>query len=247
MRRHLGDVAFGKEVEGYSAIGANIAKDFYAKISQLQSKFAGEAHDVLQREYEIASRLLEKYRTKAGAKATAMDRIDPTQFKTDAKGLPAALFNSQQSVADAIALTGDRALVVNEAKDYVAKSIANMDAKTAKNWLTSKQNSDWLSSLPEVRRAAEIYVANLERAEGMAGGMAKVGGRVTKRGEQAGEEAKRALAAGEKRAGEITAEAKKEAQAILGTAEPAARVAEIVTSGDRTLWDRVAPAIAGLS
>jgi hypothetical protein len=233
-----------KAAEGYEALGQKIAQEYYAKISNLQSKFAGEAHDVLQKDYELASRLLEKFRTKAGAKATAMDRIDPTQFKADAKGLPAALFNSQQSIADAIALTGDRALVAKEASDYVAKTIANMDAKAAKNWLTSKQNADWLSALPEVRQAATAYVANLERAEGMAGGMAKVTGRLGAREKEAGKEAERALAEGEKRAGEITAGAQKEAQTILGTEEPAARVASIITSGDRTLWDRVAPALA---
>jgi hypothetical protein len=244
VRRRLGDAAFGKAAEGYEALGQKIAQEYYAKISNIQSKFAGESHDVLQSEYEIASKLLNKFRTKAGAKATAMDRIDPEQFKSDAKGLPAALFNSQQSVQDAIALTGDRNLVAKEASDYVAKTLANMDAKAAKNWLTSKQNSDWLAALPEVRQAANTYVANLERAESMAGGMAKVGGRVTKRGEQAGKEAERAVATGEKRAGEITAAAQKEANAILGTEEPAARVASIITSGDRTLWDRVAPALA---
>lgn len=244
VRRRLGDAAFGKAAEGYEALGQKLAQEYYAKISNIQSKFAGEAHDVLQKDYELASRLLEKFRTKAGAKATAMDRIDPTQFKADAKGLPAALFNSQQSIADAIALTGDRALVAKEASDYVAKTIANMDAKAAKNWLTSKQNADWLSALPEVRQAATAYVANLERAEGMAGGMAKVTGRLGAREKEAGKEAERALAAGEKRAGEITAGAQKEAQTILGTEEPAARVASIITSGDRTLWDRVAPALA---
>jgi hypothetical protein len=255
VRRRLGDVAFGKEVEGYSAIGSNIAKEYYAKISQIQSKFAGEAHDVLQSEYEIASRLLEKYRTKAGAKATALDRIDPTQFKTDAKGLPAALFNSQQSVADAIALTGDRNLVVQEARNYVARTIANMDAKAAKNWLTSKQNSDWLSALPEVRTAANNYVMNLERAEGMAAGAGKVATRKEALERQAGREAGKALEIGEKEAGRLVKEgekaagaitdaARKEAATILSTAEPAARVQEIITSGDRTLWDRVAPAIA---
>lgn len=244
VRRRLGDTAFGKAAEGYEALGQKIAQEYYAKISNIQSKFAGESHDVLQSEYEIASKLLNKFKTKAGAKATAMDRIDPEQFKSDAKGLPAALFNSQQSVQDAIALTGDRNLIAKEASDYVAKTLANMDAKAAKNWLSSKQNSDWLSALPEVRQAANTYVANLERAESMAGGMAKVGGRVTKRGEQAGKEAERAVAAGEKRAGEITAAAQKEANAILGTEEPAARVASIITSGDRTLWDRVAPALA---
>lgn len=255
VRRRLGDVAFGKDVEGYSAIGSNIAKEYYAKLSDIQSKFAGNAHDVLQSEYEIASRLLEKFRTKAGAKATAMDRIDPTQFKADAKSLPAALFNSQQSVTDAIALTGDRNLVVQEAKNYVAKNLANMDAKAARNWLTSKQNSDWLTALPEVRTSANNYVMNLERAEGMAAGAGKVATRKEALERQAGREAGKALDIGEKEAGRLVKEgekaagaitdaARKEASTILSTAEPAARVQEIITSGDRTLWDRVAPAIA---
>lgn len=257
VRRRLGDVAFGKDVEGYTAIGQKIAEDYYGKLSEIQSKFAGEAHDVLQSNYEIASKLLQKYRTKAGAKATALDRIDPQQFKTDAKSLPATLFNSQQSVADAIALTGDSNLVAQEAKNYVAKSIANMDAKAAKNWLTSKTNSDWLSALPEVRSAADNYVMNLERAEARAGGAAKVAKtkeagerRALSEAEQAmkiGEkEAGKVVKTGEKAAGEITAAAQKEAKTILGTAEPAARVSEILLSGDRTLWDRVAPAIASM-
>jgi hypothetical protein len=255
VRRKLGDAAFGKEAEGYEALGQKIAQEYYAKISNLQSKFAGQSHDVLQSEYEIASRLLEKYRTKAGAKATALDRIDPTQFKADAKSLPGALFNSQQSVADAIALTGDRNLVVQEARNYVARTIANMDAKAAKNWLTSKQNSDWLSALPEVRTVADNYVMNLERAEGMATGAGKVAARKEALERQAGREAGKALEIGEKEAGKLVTEgekaatkitdaARKEADTILKTAEPAARVQEIITSGDRTLWDRVAPAIA---
>jgi hypothetical protein len=244
VRRRLGDAAFGKAAEGYEALGQKISEEYYAKISNLQSKFAGEAHDTLQSNYELASRLLEKFRTKAGAKATAMDRIDPTQFKTDAKSLPATLFNSQQSVADAIALTGDRNLVVQEAKNYVAKNLANMNASQAKNWLTGKTNSDWLSALPEVRQTADAYVANLERAEQRAMGAAKVETQMGSRERQALKESGKALEAGEKKAVEITDAARKDAERILGTKEPAAQVSSIILSGDRTLWDRIAPAIA---
>ena len=244
VRRKLGDAAFGKAAEGYEALGQKIAQEYYAKISNLQSKFAGEAHDTLQRDYEVASRLLEKYRTKAGAKATAMDRIDPTQFKADAKSLPATLFNSQQSVADAIALTGDRNLVVQEARNYVAKNLANMNASQAKNWLTSKTNSDWLSALPEVRQTANAYVTNLERAEQRAIGTAKVEKKMGAKERQALQESGKAEQLAEKRAGEITEAARKDAEAILGTKEPAAQVASIILSGNRTTWDRIAPAIA---
>jgi hypothetical protein len=198
----------------------------------------------LQSEYEVASRLLDKFRTQRGAKATALDRIDPTKFKADTKGLPADFFKSKQSVQDVIALTGDQALVERAAADYVAKSIANMDARAARSWLNSRTNSDWLSSLPGVQRTAQTYVNNLERAEGMATRAAKVGKGKEAQAGMAAKEATRAEELGVKEGAKVTAAAEKEAQTILGSAEPAARVVEIINKGDRTLWDRVAPAIA---
>ncbi|MGI9136135.1 MAG: hypothetical protein ACR2JS_03625, partial [Candidatus Nanopelagicales bacterium] len=112
------------------------------------------------------------------------------------------------------------------------------------NWLTGKTNSDWLSALPEVRQTANAYVANLERAEQRAIGTAKVEKKMGAKERQALQEASKAEQLGEKRAGEITEAARKEAQSILGTKEPAAQVSSIILSGDRTLWDRIAPAIA---
>lgn len=244
VRRKLGDVAFGKEVAGYEGLTRKVAEDYYIKLSNIQSKYAGEAQDVLQRDYEIASRLIDKFKTKAGAKATAMDRIDATKFASDDKALPSTFFNSRQSVADAIELVGDAALIEREAANFVAKNLNGKDASAARNWLTSKQNSDFLSALPNVRRSAESYIANLERAEARAAGATKVEKRLGVEQKQAAREAEKAPEIGAKEAGKVTQEADKEAARILGTAEPAARVSEIILSGDRTLWDRVAPAIA---
>ena len=244
VRRKLGDVAFGKEVAGYEGLTRKVAEDYYIKLSNIQSKYAGEAQDVLQRDYEIASRLIDKFKTKAGAKATAMDRIDATKFASDDKALPSTFFNSRQSVADAIELVGDAALVEREAANFVAKNLNGKDASAARNWITSKQNSDFLSALPNVRRSAESYIANLERAEARAAGATKVEKRLGVEQKQAAREAEKAPEIGVKEAGKITQQAEKEATRILGTAEPAARVSEIILSGDRTLWDRVAPAIA---
>jgi hypothetical protein len=244
VRRKLGDVAFGKEVAGYEGLTRKVAEDYYIKLSNIQSKYAGEAQDVLQRDYEIASRLIDKFKTKAGAKATAMDRIDATKFAADDKALPSTFFNSRQSVADAIELVGDAALIEREAANFVAKNLNGKDASAARNWLTSKQNSDFLSALPNVRRSAESYIANLERAEARAAGATKVEKRLGVEQKQAAREAEKAPEIGAKEAGKVTQQAEKEAARILGTAEPAARVSEIILSGDRTLWDRVAPAIA---
>jgi hypothetical protein len=244
VRRKLGDVAFGKEVAGYEGLTRKVAEDYYIKLSNIQSKYAGEAQDVLQRDYEIASRLIDKFKTKAGAKATAMDRIDATKFASDDKALPGTFFNSRQSVADAIELVGDAALVERQAADFVAKNLNGKDASTARTWLTSKQNSDFLSALPNVRRSAESYIANLERAEARAAGATKVEKRLGAEQKQAAREAEKAPELGAREAGKVTQQAEAEAARILGTAEPAARVTDIILSGDRTLWDRVAPAIA---
>ena len=244
VRRKLGDVAFGKEVAGYEGLTRKVAEDYYIKLSNIQSKYAGEAQDVLQRDYEIASRLIDKFKTKAGAKATAMDRIDATKFASDDKALPGTFFNSRQSVADAIELVGDAALVERQAADFVAKNLNGMNASAARTWITSKQNSDFLSALPNVRRSAEAYITNLERAEARAAGATKVEKRLGAEQTQAATEAQNAPELGAQEAGKVTKEAQKEAKRILGVAEPADRISKIILSGDSTLWDRIAPAIA---
>ena len=244
VRRKLGDVAFGKEVAGYEGLTRKVAEDYYIMLSNIQSKYAGEAQDVLQRDYEIASRLIDKFKTKAGAKATAMDRIDATKFAADDKALPSTFFNSRQSVADAIELVGDAALVERQAADFVAGKLNGKDASAARTWITSKQNSDFLSALPNVRRSAEAYITNLERAEARAVGATKVEKRLGAEQTQAATEAQKAPELGAQEAGKVTKEAQKEAKRILGVAEPADRISKIILSGDSTLWDRIAPAIA---
>jgi len=243
VRRRLGDAAFGKEVEGYSAIGADIARKYYAKISEIQSKFAGEAHDALQGGYEAASRLLDKYKSQAGKKATAQDRFDPTRFKTDPAALPNTYFSSKQSVADLLELTGgDRALVTQAASDFSARQLRDKSAKGVKDWINS--NSDWLKALPEVETKVNTYLKTLERAErvsGKTGGAAKILESREPTVLRAGE---KALAAGEKEAGAITAEAQKRVETILGDKNPAARVREIFLSGKPSIWKEVGPILA---
>ena len=244
VRRKVGDVAFGKEVAGYEGLTRQVAEDYYIMLSNIQSKYAGEAQDVLQRDYEIASRLIDKFKTKAGAKATAMDRIDATKFASDDKALPSTFFNSRQSVADAIELVGDAALVERQAADFVAGKLNGMNASAARTWITSKQNSDFLSALPNVRRSAEAYITNLERAEARAAGATKVEKRLGVEEKLATGEVKEAPKLGAEEARKVTEQAQEEANRILGTAEPAKRISQIISSNDRTLWDRIAPAIA---
>lgn len=243
VRRRLGDVAFGKDVEGYAAIGQKVAEKYYAKISELQSKYAGEAHDTLQANYEMASRLLEKFKGKAGKKATALDRLDPERFITDAASLPNAYFASKQSVDDLIQLAGgDRTFVVKQGSDFAARQLRDLNATGVKGWIN--RNSDWLNSLPEVRTKVEIYQRGLERGERIAGKTEKAATILGTKEKQALQAGERAVGEAEKEAGRITGEAQKRVQTILGDAFPAARIQEIILSGSPKTWQEVGPILA---
>jgi hypothetical protein len=243
VRRRLGDVAFGKEVEGYSAIGSDIAKTYYGKISELQSKFAGESHDALQGGYEMASRLLDKYRSRVGKKTTAIDRFDPTRFATDPASLPNTYFSSQQSVRDLLELTGnDRNFVLKEASDFTARQLRDKNATGVKSWINS--NSDWLTALPEVRTKVNSYLQTLERAERVAGKTTKAGQILEAKEPTILRAGEKAVATGEKAAGEIRAEAAQRVKTILGDSNPARRVREIILGGKPSEWAEIGPILA---
>jgi hypothetical protein len=243
VRRRLGDVAFGKEVEGYSAIGADIAKTYYGKISELQSKFAGESHDALQGGYEMASRLLDKYRSRVGKKTTAIDRFDPTRFATDPSSLPNTYFSSQQSVKDLLELTGnDRNFVLKEASDFTARQLRDKNSTGVKSWLNA--NSDWLTALPEVRSKVTSYLQTLEKAERVAGKTTKAAQILEAKEPTVLRAGEKAITAAEKEAGEITAAAEKRVKTILGDSNPARRVREIILGGKPSEWAEVGPILA---
>ena len=243
VRRRLGDTAFGKDVEGYSAIGTKIAEKYYAKISELQSKFAGEAQDVLQRDYEMASRLLEKYKSKAGEKATALDRFDATRYKTDAQSLPKDYFKSSQSVQDLIDLTGDKAFVNAEASNYAANQLKNLkDSSAVRRWMNS--NSDWLKTLPEVNTKVNSYLNNLERAESYAARAGKAQKGIEQRGTMAKESGKVIEKEAGKEAEKITKEAEKTVDRLIGSKEAPMQIKNMILSGDRETWNTIAPVIS---
>ena len=243
VRRRLGDVAFGKDVEGYSAIGSNIAKDFYSKISNLQSKYAGESHDALQSGYEMASRLLDKYKSRAGKQATAADRFDPTRFSTDPASLPNTYFNSKQSVNDLIELTGnDRAFVNQAASDFAARQLRNKDLKGVQRWADA--NSDWLNALPDVKSKVDTYIKAIERGERVAGKSATAAKILEAREPEVIRRGERFASAADKEAEEITKRASDRVKTILGDRNPAARVRDIILGGKPSEWAEVGPLLA---
>lgn len=125
----------------------------------------------LQSEYAEATGDLTRFAGKAGKKLTAMDRLDPEKFSGDAKALPKAFFNSQQSIRDAKELTGNPQLVDRQAADYAARSMQGMSAKQARAWV--RDNQDWMREVPGLSQRSNAYAQKLTQIERVNEGLGK--------------------------------------------------------------------------
>ena len=226
VRRKLADVAFGKEVEGYKGISSNIAKDYWRKLSDLQIEFAGEPQRVLLQNYESGSGLLKPFKTARGEAATAMERFDPERYINDPAGLPKQYFSTRTGVDDLIELTGgDKALVNQAARSFVAKELEGKNAAQVAGWVQSK--SDFLSNpaIADIKQAVKAYQSTLERAERGGKAMERAGAAQVKRGEATAAETMKGAEA-------LVADAQQKASAILKSQTPAKLFSEMLTGAD---------------
>lgn len=150
VRRNLGEVFRGKPPEGYAAIGAEDARKYYAKISEIQKKYAGEIQTKLLDDYARGKEGLEPFISAKGRKATALDKYDDSQFATDASNLPATYFKNRASVQALMELTGDKNIVNRAAMEYVNKKLEGATEAQATKFL--RDNADWLQEVPAVRK-----------------------------------------------------------------------------------------------
>jgi hypothetical protein len=236
VRRKLGDAAFGQGEEGFKAIGQARAKEWYGYLSDLQSKYAGQAQDELQGGYELASGLLERFKGGPGAKVLKTEKLAPDMFTKDTKDVPAAFFKSRDGVAQLSAITKDPALVEQTASDYVARNLKDKSADAAEQWLRS--NSDFLSSpeLKNVLQKSVDYVDQLRAVEGQTKGM--VAG--AKAQESVSEQT---FKTGLSEANKIAEQGRKTSESILGSKFPEKRVNALLNSTDKTEWENVANAL----
>jgi hypothetical protein len=253
VRRKLGDVLGGRDVEGYSAVGKDVAGKLYAKISDIQKEFVGKdaagtnLQQMMQEQYHDASLGLRKFGTGAGGKAAAIDRVDPERFAADPAGVPKQFFSSQQSVRDLKELTGDSGLVQRAGSSYVSSQLRGMSAKQVEGF--AQKNSDWLREIPGLSKSVKDYATRLGKIEATAAkagasgeGLAKRAGailpeaeavaakeradvisRVGKMGEGSVDTQQRVLQEGGKAAGEATKAA----------AAPASNLKAILNGGER--------------
>jgi hypothetical protein len=214
VRRKMGDVAFGKEVEGYQGISSNIAKDFYSKLSDIQRKFAGDAQDVLQSRYEEASTLLERFKGKGGRRATAIDKYNDQEFATDPSKLPSTYFSTKTGVQDLVAMTGDKALVQKAGREFASSQINGMTSEQVSNWI---RKSEWLDELPAVKSDIQRYQIALNKAE-----------QVAKKGKETVSGLRERIGKESKAASESIEKIRKEVEAIQGDPRPGQRMQELI-------------------
>lgn len=240
VRRKLGDAAFGKEAEGYGALGQGIAKDLYAKIARIQEQYAGPAQEVLQSGYAEGTDALAKFGTATGKKLTAVDRMDPEAFMKDPATIPAAYFRSQQGVKDLLELTGgDHELVHGAAKSYVARQLEGKSSAQVEGWLKQPANRDWMREVPGLQGEANAYARKLQQIERVSG---KLEGRAAEAQKERGSLLPKAQSLAEK---EMEA-ARKEASARVSSRveEGQKRVADATSAANTARDATVAKAAA---
>lgn len=222
LRRKLGQAAFGKEAEGYEAIGADNAKTLYRELSELQAKFAPSKKNLIAN-YEEASRTLDPFKTGAGKKATAVERFGDDIYKTDASTLPGTYFSTRQSVKDLIELTGgDKAFVEGAASDYVARQLQGKNVEGVKKF--AFDNKEWLQEFPGLSARIDSYIKALTRSE-------RVGPRTEALAKGLKTEIKALPVEAEAAAGKARTEAEKAAQRKLKESQAAAK--QVVKEGEK--------------
>lgn len=251
VRRRLGDVVANRDVEGYSAIGKDLAAKLYAQISKAQQEFVGEVggrnlQQEMQNIYKEGTAAAKGFQTGAAGKATALDRVDPERFAADPQGLPRQFFSSQQSVRDLQELTNP-GLVDRMSRSYASQSLRGMSSKQVEGWMG--KNSDWIREIPGLQKDVQSYAKQLKRIEDTAGKVEKRAGQFGKEAEAIGPEAQKAATAERaesiRRAGQIGEGSvaaqqrvldmgqKEAAAATKQAAAPATELQRILKGGER--------------
>lgn len=215
VRRKLGDAAYGKEAEGYAGLGQDLARKMYERISSVQKKYVGEAQDRLQANYTQQLAEGQKFKTR-------MARMTQDEEKSPA-GIPNAFFKTRDGVQDLKELTGSPELVERAAKDFVAGKLQGRSAAQVQEWLAKPENKGWLDELPEVKKGAEKYLADLTDAEALAARRTAVAGKLEKRSAEQAKKAEAVRGMGEKEAGKTMTEAQRKAQKLEAEARQLAQ------------------------
>lgn len=269
VRRKLGDVFSGKEVEGFKNISREQATELYKLIRAAQVEYAGGkngAFDMLLRDYAEGKELLNALKIPSGKKIISKDLINPEYFTYDPSGLAREFFTTRKKVQDLFNLTKDPAFVEQQASNHVARSIKGMDAAKLKDYI--EKNDEWLSLMPGLRNRVQDHYAAVVRSGSIAPktqALAKTlkteiktlpeTGRVEaeKVRAAAAKQAAEAEQAGKKEAKQLMAEGQAKAKelkpvpekfvALIGPGDPVVQIRKLITEGNTEKLRRAAPFI----
>jgi len=257
-RRLLGEVFRGNAPEGYAAIDAATAREYYGKLSNIQKKYAGDKQSELLDNYALSKEGLEVFNSQYGKKIAGRDPGDLDQLKSDPASIPSYFFKSPKSFNSLISLVGEKEFALSGAKDYVASQISQLTTSKQINAFLTK-NRDFLSAVPEVRNSVVQYRNALEKSERTILSLDKGIDTLTRQQaalpsqlEREAERRATKLVAGgelqrtalEQQAGLVTKEAADAADKIFNSSVgPLKNVRTLIERGDMNAWNTAAPII----
>jgi hypothetical protein len=269
VRRKLGDVFAGKDVEGFKNISREQAQELYGLVRAAQVEYAGGkngAFDMLLRNYAEDKALLNALKIPAGKKIIGKDLINPEYFTYDPSGLAREFFSTRKKVQDLFNLTKDPAFVEQQASNHVARSIKGMDAAKLKDYIY--KNGEWLDLMPGLRNRLQDHYAAVVRSGSVTPKTRELAkslkteikalpetGRVEAGKVQAAaaKEAEDVVKAGKKEAKQLMAEGTAKAKelkpvpekfvALIGAGDPVVQIRKLITEGNTEKLRRAAPFI----
>lgn len=269
VRRKLGDVFAGKDVEGFKNISREQAQELYGLVRAAQVEYAGGkngAFDMLLRNYAEDKALLNALKIPTGKKIIAKDLINPEYFTYDPSGLAREFFSTRKKVQDLFNLTKDPAFVEQQASNHVARSIKGMDAAKLKDYID--KNGEWLDLMPGLRNRLQDHYAAVVRSgsvtpktQALAKSLKTEIKALPETGRVEGEKIRAAAAkeaadvekAGKKEAKQLVAEGQAKAKelkpvpekfvALIGAGDPVVQIRKLITEGNTEKLRRAAPFI----
>ena len=163
--RKLGDVGYAHEVEGYKALGADIARelrtDLTKGIADKAGNRSGGFYDwsglgAAKTKYAQSLENLEKFKTARGEAATG-------QTAVDVEALPKKLFGSESGLKEASAMLGDPKKVTEFSIQFAKNELAGKDLAGVRKWVA--EHNFLTKYIPEVKQLAEGQMNRLSSIE----------------------------------------------------------------------------------
>jgi vacuolar-type H+-ATPase subunit H len=269
VRRRLGDVFSGKEVEGFKGLQKQQAMDLYKMIRDIQVEYTGGKDgpfDNLLKTYSEGKDVLDALKIPTGKKIINKDLINPEYFTYDPSGLPSEFFSTRKKVQDLISLTRDPKYVEEQASSYLARVLRDKNAVATEKYVFD--NKEWLTLFPNLNSKVDAHLNALKRAESVVPKTEALAkslklemkalpslsqAEADKAKKEAAKAAEERLKLGKKEAGDIVKTGQEDVKRITGAAgklrslglvgDPVKEIEKLITSGQTQKLNELAPFI----